>query len=96
MIFFWPNGEPADFYRLDHKRFESLPEMPNNLEQMLKIAKKLSEDFPFVRVDLMNVNNKLYFSELTFTPSAGIMPLAPDNADARIGEWLDLGVYNRM
>ena len=94
--FFWPNGEPADFYRLDHKRFESLPEMPNNLEQMLKIAKKLSEDFPFVRVDLMNVNNKLYFSELTFTPSAGIMPLAPDNADARIGEWLDLGVFNRM
>lgn len=93
--FFWPNGEAADFYRLDHKRFDVTPEPPKNLEEMMKIAKKLSEDFPFVRVDLMNVNDKVYFSELTFTPSAGIMPLAPDHADERIGEWLDLSAYNK-
>ena len=91
--FFWPNGVLADFYRLDHKRFDRLPEVPDNLGQMLEISKDLSEEFPFVRVDLMNVNGKLYFSELTFTPSAGIMPLAPDAADERIGQWLDLSAY---
>lgn len=63
---------------------------------MLEIAKKLSEDFNFVRVDLMNVNEKVYFSELTFTPSAGIMPLAPADADERIGEWLDLSAHNKQ
>lgn len=94
--FFWPNGEAADFYRLDHKRFDVTPEPPKNLEEMLEIAKKLSEDFNFVRVDLMNVNEKVYFSELTFTPSAGIMPLAPDDADERIGEWLDLSAHNKQ
>ena len=92
--FFWPNGEVADFYRMDHERFNTLPEKPKNLDVMLEIAKKLSEDFPFVRVDLMNVNDKLYFSELTFTPSAGIMPVAPNGADERIGQWLDLDAYS--
>lgn len=92
--FFWPDGTLADFYRLDHKRFDEVPERPAHLEQMLQIAKKLAEDFPFVRVDLMSVEGKIYFSELTFTPSAGIMPFAPADADERIGQWLDLDSYH--
>lgn len=91
--FFWPNGEKTDFYRRDHKRFDILPEKPNNLNEMLKISEDLSSDFLFVRVDLMDVNGKLYFSELTFTPSAGIMPLVPEGTDERLGEWLDLSLY---
>lgn len=47
---------------------------PENLETMLQIAAKLSEDFVFVRVDLYNINNTIYFSELTFTPGACIFP----------------------
>ncbi len=35
---------------------------------MLQIAEKLSKDFLFVRVDLYNFNNKVYFGELTFHP----------------------------
>lgn len=93
--FFMPDGTLADFYRLDHKRFPVPPGPPSNLEQMKKIANELSSDFPFVRVDLMSVGGRLYFSELTFTPSAGIMPLAPDGADEKIGEWLDLSAYKR-
>ena len=92
--FFKPNGELADFYRLDHNRFDICPEVPDNLSQMLEIARRLSEDFVFVRVDLMNVRDNLYFSELTFTPSAGMMPLAPDDADEMIGKWLDLSEYS--
>lgn len=92
--FFKPNGELADFYRLDHNRFDICPEVPDNLSKMLEIARRLSEDFVFVRVDLMNVRDNLYFSELTFTPSAGMMPLAPDDADEMIGKWLDLSEYS--
>lgn len=93
--FFWPNGKKTDFYRLDHKRFNETPERPDNLAEMLQVAKDLSFEFPFVRVDLMNVNGRLYFSELTFTPSAGIMPLAPEGTDERLGEWLDLNEYRK-
>lgn len=91
--FFYPDGKIADFYRLDHNRFAETPEIPQNLHEMLTIAKELSKNFPFVRVDLMAVGKKIYFSEFTFTPSAGIMPLAPDGADEKIGEWLDLECY---
>ena len=36
-------------------------ENPQNFEAMLKIAGKLSEDFPFVRVDLYNVKGNVVF-----------------------------------
>ena len=44
---------------------------PKNLNQMFEIAKKLSENIPFVRVDLYNVNGNIYFGELTLYPSGG-------------------------
>lgn len=50
----------------EHKR-------PQNLDKMIEVASKLSEDFPFVRVDLYNINGKIYIGEMTFTPCAGII-----------------------
>ena len=46
-------------------------EKPINLEKMFNIAEKLSKDFTFVRLDLYNVDGKIYFGEFTFYPSAG-------------------------
>lgn len=45
---------------------------PKNFDKMIEVAAKLSEDFKFVRVDLYNVDGKIYFGELTFTPHGGI------------------------
>lgn len=42
---------------------------PLNLDKMVDIAKKISEGFPFVRVDLYNIEGKIYFGEMTFSPS---------------------------
>ncbi len=47
-------------------------EKPKNIDDMFEYADKLSAGFPFVRVDLYNSNGKIYFGELTFTPSAGL------------------------
>lgn len=46
---------------------------PKNLDQMIAIAEKLSQGFPQLRVDLYNVNGKVYFGELTFTSQGGLM-----------------------
>lgn len=43
---------------------------PMEIKTMVEIAEKLSEGFPFVRVDLYNINHKIYFGEMTFTPAA--------------------------
>jgi len=47
---------------------------PQNLSEMLDAATKLSKPFPILRVDLYNVNGKIYFGELTFTSHGGLMP----------------------
>lgn len=47
---------------------------PENLEEMLRVAEILSADFDFVRVDLYNVDGRIYFGELTFTPANGVFP----------------------
>ena len=41
---------------------------PKNLEKMVEYAKLLSSGFCYCRVDFYEVNNKLYLSEITFTP----------------------------
>ena len=45
---------------------------PKNLDKMIEIVKKLSTGFKQVRVDLYDVNNQIYFGEMTFTPASGL------------------------
>jgi hypothetical protein len=58
---------------------------PANFEEMILIASKLSAGFDFVRVDLYNVDGKIYFGEFTFTP-AGSLTLRPESWDLKLGE----------
>lgn len=48
---------------------------PVKLNEMIEIAEKLSEGFPFVRVDLYEVDGSVYFGEMTFTPFGFHFPL---------------------
>lgn len=50
-----------------------LMEKPKNLDKMVEIARKLSQGFPLLRVDLYNIDGKIYFGELTFTSQGGMM-----------------------
>lgn len=66
------------------------PAKPKNLERMIEIAKVLSSDFDFVRVDLYEYKGSVRFGELTFTPAGGIIPTATDDAIKFFGEKLRL------
>lgn len=63
---------------------------PNNIAEMARIAEKLAEPFPFVRVDLYDINGKIYFGEMTFTPAKGTLIFDDDNIDFEQGEWLNI------
>lgn len=79
---------PAPFRRADYAAFDTLPSRPGCFEEMLDVARRLSEGFRFVRVDLYEINGKVYFGEMTFTPSSGFIPFIPDEADRQIGRLL--------
>ncbi len=65
---------------------------PANLEEMTALAAKLSVGFGFVRVDLYNVNGRVYFGELTFTPAGGILKYNPECWDLMLGEKWNLSL----
>ena len=55
--------------------FRKKVKRPKNFEQMLKIASVLSAGLPHVRVDLYNIDGKIYFGEMTLTSFAGALPM---------------------
>lgn len=88
-------GHKRNFYDMDWNNLNIISDCPpidreickpKQFEQMQEIASILSEDFPFVRVDLYNVNGKIYFGELTFYPWSGYVQFIPDEADYLLGE----------
>lgn len=68
-------------------------EKPLFIDEMLNIAKVLSEDFPYVRVDFYEQNNNVIFGELTFTPANGMSDYMTEEGDLLMGEYLDLSSY---
>lgn len=71
---------PADF---------TLPK-PENLEEMFEIARKLSKDLPYARIDLYNVDGRIYFGEITFFPQTGMDPNLLPTTDALFGARITL------
>lgn len=80
----------APFKRSDYKSFEKLPKKPSQYKKMLQIARILSEDIPFLRVDLYQIQNQIYFSELTFSPCSGHMPFMPAEWDEKMGKLIKI------
>lgn len=63
---------------------------PHRLKDMLCIASDLSADFPYVRVDLYNIDEKIIFGELTFYTSAGFGKFEPNDLNVQMGNWFEL------
>lgn len=68
---------------------------PEHWEEMIRIAKVLSVDFPFVRVDLYDLEGKVYFGELTFTPADGMNAYLPWELDKKLGDLYDIHGWSR-
>lgn len=63
-------------------------ELPENINQMIRIAEKLAKGFPFARIDLYNVKGKIYFSEITFYPNSGYFPYKPESFELELGHFM--------
>jgi len=74
--FYNRNWEKQNFTTRRILETEPFPK-PDRFEEMIAIAEKLAQKFVFVRVDLYNVNTKIYFSELTFSPASGMVTFIP-------------------
>lgn len=89
--FFNIDGSKINLKRDDYASIEKI-ELPSFYNEMLEMASKLCKDFPFVRVDFFVTDNKYYFAELTFTPSACMMPFNPKEIDLEWGNMLNIKI----
>ena len=64
--------------------------MPKNFDMMIDIANILSKGFSHVRVDLYNIDGKIYFGEMTFTNGSGLDPIIPKEYDKVLGDYWKL------
>lgn len=73
-----------------HEHAKNPIKKPEKLEEMLEICRKLSKDFPHVRVDLYYEKDKIYFGELTFFHFSGLTPFWPKKYDYIFGNFFDI------
>ncbi len=78
------------FTRTNYRPFQDIPHKPAHLQKMYELAKILAAGTTFIRVDFYEVENQVYFGELTFLPSSGLTPFSPKIWDREIGSWLTL------
>lgn len=73
----------------DHATFQNPPALPSNIQEMIRIGQSLAGDFPYARIDLYNVDNKVVFGEITFYPWSGYVKFTPDEFDFRLGSYFE-------
>ncbi len=70
-----------------------IPEKPLNYEEMLEVAEKLAAGIHNVRIDLYNIEGKIYFSEMTFYHNGGMVAFEPYDTDVMLGKDFILSEY---
>ena len=87
--FFDTEWKYLNYVKKEKRNPNKIPK-PENLNKMIEYAEKISEGFSFVRVDLYNINGKIYFGEMTFTPAAGYIDYCYDDALLYLGSLVQI------
>lgn len=82
-----------------NKGDENLPkdftlQRPKNLEEMIIIAEKLADDLYYARIDLYNIEGRIYFSEITLCPNSGFDSDITYETDLLLGSKLNIPYSN--
>lgn len=80
-----------------NRRGRALPDdytmfKPDNMSQMFELVEQMSIGFPEVRIDLYNVNGKIYFGEYTLFNEGGFENGFDYKSDKHLGDLIELPV----
>ena len=63
---------------------------PKHFEELKEAAAKLSKGMKFVRIDLYEINDQIYFGEYTFFHGGGFCLFYPLEWEKKLGDWIHL------
>ena len=97
MDFFDMDWKLQNFNRVDldgseFKHSEIEIKKPTNLDLMIEFSAILSKGIAFSRIDFYEVNDKLYFGEITFYPASGYSDFKPDEWNDYLGDLIVLPI----
>lgn len=92
VTFFDPDWKRMPFERHYHADPQDLPR-PHCYDEMIRISRRLSEGLPFARIDLYEIDGRVYCGEITLYPGSGLEMFQPAEWDDTLGSWLDLRRY---
>ena len=78
------------YMRKNEERYTMELPKPKNYQKMIDYATRLSADFPQVRVDYYEVDDRLIFGELTFSSNGNVQSNYKDEYIRSLGEKLQL------
>lgn len=94
-----PQNTQADYFDRDfnclgfkwgYPHIKNKPEKPKRFEEMFELAGQLAKGTIELRVDFYEVNEKIYFGELTFFDGSGFDRIEPKEFDLELGELIKL------
>ena len=88
--FYSTQWELMDIHRPGHPTSKSPMTKPDQLDELLELARKLAGEIPFLRTDFYIINGNVFFGELTFYPASGLSKFEPSIWDSILGNWLKL------
>lgn len=89
--FFNRDGRISPFQRADYVPYLDA-KVPNRFDDMIALSELLAKDFITVRIDWYEVEKKIYFGEMTFTPNAALIRLNPPEYDLLLGDYIHLPI----
>ena len=91
------NWNLQPFNQMSYGNTEYSIDKPHKFDEMVDIVKNLCRGFDHVRVDMYLINDKVYFSEMTFTNGSGTEKISPEEWDIELGKYwkLDMSLRDR-
>ena len=68
--------------------------LPENIHEMYQTAQLLSADLKHVRIDLYNIDGKIYFGEYTFHHWSGMLDIQPLDFNILLGKMIDCSLID--
>ena len=90
MNFYDTNWNLLDITKGDYQTYKGECNKPMYFDKMVELVNVLCKEFQFARIDFYNVDGKIYFGELTFTPASGLTPFNPIEKDIELAKKIEI------
>lgn len=85
------NGNSIDYLFKDNPTVDlSEVNLPSNLNLMVKMANVLCEDEPHVRIDMYNIDGRIYMGEITFYSGGGFINIQNKEYSDKLASYIDI------